>query len=176
MDERREAHFHRLAEFLRLVDHQHRVQAGVDLRMPPDRLRRAEKPVDFREHDAQRAAGPQCFEEQARVGSGECRLRLFPDAVGHQCIGLALGDHLSHQVARLGGDAKAEVGEPCGEPGDAQDAHRVFDERSGDVAEQSPADVGHTTERIDQLPGSVPRQRVDRQVPPAQVVLDRHLG
>jgi hypothetical protein len=73
-----------------------------------------------------------CFHQAAR--------QFLPDALGHQGIDFAGGDHLAHQ--RQGFRRHREIGEARGEARHAQDAHRVLGEGRRDVAHHARGEVG----------------------------------
>ncbi len=95
-------------------------------------------------------------------------------------LDLARVDHRAHQRGRVGRDG--EVGEARGEARDAQDAHRILDERVADVPEQLRAQIRLPAERIDDRPDEravrahFARHRVDRQVAPHEILLERDVG
>ena len=63
-----------------------------------------------------------------------------------------------HQLAGLIGDPETEISETGGETRHPQDAHRVFDERIGDVAQQAGLEVCAAAVGIDD--GSIGRRRI----------------
>ncbi len=173
--ESREPHRGVRAQFFRLFDDHQRVQARVDLGVPFRRLRHAEQRVYLGQHDTQCITGTQGFEKMARIRPAERELGFLPDPVGYERIGFAAGDHLPHQVARFGRDTKTERREACCEACRAQDAHRVFDERVRNVAQQARFEVTHTAKRINQGAVGIDGKRIDGQVTAGQVFLDRNL-
>ena len=79
-----------------------------------------------------------------------------------------LRDHGAHQLQRLGRDREIEA---RGEARHAQDAHRVFGERRPDVAQHARLQIGGAAERIDEIAGLVPRDRVDREIAAREILL-----
>ena len=133
------------------------VDAGVDFRVPFLRLRHAEQRVDLRVDHLQRAAVAQHADEDVGAGFAQRLLGFRPDALGHQRVGLAVGDHLPHQRQRLVGDAKAERRVTRGETRHAQDAHRVFGEGLRHMAQQARLEVALAAVGIDDVAGAVLR-------------------
>jgi hypothetical protein len=84
---------------------------------------------------------------------------------------LAVVHHFAHQLQGL--RRQAEVGEAGREPRHPQDAHRVLAEGIGDVAQHALRYVALAVIGIDQPAGLVPGDRVDRQVAPRQILLQR---
>jgi hypothetical protein len=116
------------------------------------------------------------MQEGARLRFAERLLRFRPDALGLQVVGFAGLDDLAHQRQRFVGDAEAAGGETRGEARDAQHAHRILGERRRDMAQDAIAQVGGAAKRVDQRAAFVLGDRVDRQVAPAQIVFERHVG
>ena len=69
-----------------------------------------------------------------------------------------------------------EIRKARGEARDAQDAHRVLDKRRTDVAQNAGVKIALALIRIDQRAVLVERHRVDRQIAPRQILLERHVG
>ncbi len=153
-----------------------RVHARVDLRMPLRRLRHAEQRVDLGIDALERAAVAQHREERARRRFAQRLLGLLPHAFGHQRVHLAPRHHAAHQRHRVGSDPKAERREARGEARRPQHAHRILDEGGGDVPQHPRFDVALAAERVDQRPAGRLRHRVDGQIAPREVLLERHLG
>ena len=107
------------------------------------------------------------------VRLGEATREFLPDALGHQVVGFARGDHPLHQRQRVVRDAE---GEARGEARDAQDAHRILVERGADVPQHAVAQVGFAVERIDERSVRRPGHRVDGEVAAREVLLERHVG
>jgi hypothetical protein len=80
--------------------------------------------------------------------------------------------HPAHQCHRLRRDFEGEAG---GEPRHPQDAHRVLDESLADMAQHAALEVLRAPERVDQVALLVACDRVDGEVAPRQVLLQRHV-
>jgi hypothetical protein len=172
----REAHVDAATQFHRLAQRQQLVHAGVDLRVPFLRLRHAEQCVDLREDHLQRAAGAQYADEHFGVRFAQRLLRLGPDPLGHQGVGLAGVHHAAHQRHGLPGDLEAQRRITRGETRHAQDAHRIFGERLGDVAQLAGREIALTVVGIDHVAVRVLGHGVDGEIAAPQVVLERDVG
>jgi hypothetical protein len=74
--------------------------------------------------------------------------QLLPDALGHQVVGFAVLDHLAHQLQGFG--CHAEIAEARRKTRHAQDAHRVFAEGVGHMAQHAVAQVALAAIGVDQ--------------------------
>ena len=108
------------------VQHHHQVHTGVDLGVVLSPLGHAPQAVHFGQQAMQGAALAQHLEHARGLRFHQAARQLLPHAFGHQVVGFTVGHHLLHQGQRAGGHA--EVVETRGEPGQPQDAHRVFGE------------------------------------------------
>ena len=133
------------------VEHHHQVHAGVDLGVVIGALRHAPEPVDFRQQSRQRAAVAQHGKHARGLVGHQPARQLLPDALGHQVVDLATGDHLKHQRHCLGRDG--EIGKTRRKARDAQNAHRVFAKRRTDMTKQFGLQVVHTTVWVNQMLG-----------------------
>ena len=170
----------------RQVEHHHQVHAGVDLGVVVGALRHAPQALHLGQQTLQRAALAQQLEHARRPLLHEPARKLLPDALGHQVIHLAVLHHVAHQLQGLWRDA--EVGEARAQPRHAQDAHRVLAEGVGHMAQHPGLEVALPLVGVDQLvelevEGAVGADavrgdgdRVDREVAPCQVLLERHVG
>ena len=147
------------------------MHAGVDLGVIVGALRHAEQAIDLGQHARERAAAAQHLEHPRRLVLHQAARELLPDALGHQRIDFAVGDHLAHQRFGLGGDL--EVGEARREARHAQDAHGVLGECRRDMAQHLGVEVAPAAVRIDQRAVLVLGDRVDGEVAAGEVVLER---
>ena len=120
----------------------------------------------------QKAGLAQHVEHPLRVRLGKPLGELLPDPLGDQRVGFSRIDHAAHEVQGLGVHLEAESRR---EPRHAQDAHRVLGERRADVAQEAPLEVLPAAEGVDQRAVLVPGDRVDGEVAPAQVFLERDI-
>ena len=118
----------------RVVEHHHHVHAGIDFRVIVGALRHAPQRIDFRQNARERAAVAQHVEHARRLRLHQSARHFLPHALGHERIDFAVRDHLLHQRARFRRDG--EIREARGKAREAQNAHRVFDKRIADMAEQ----------------------------------------
>ena len=137
-----ETHGHAAAQLHRLAQRQQLVDAGVDLRVPLRGLRHAEQRIDLRVDHLQRAALAQHADEHIGAGLAQRLFGFGPHAFGHQRSRFAVGDHLPHERQGFVGHAEAQRRITRGEPRHAQDAHRIFDEGLGHVAQQARREIG----------------------------------
>ncbi len=165
------AHLHIRREPRGLIQHQHGVHAGVDLRMHLGGLRHAEQRVDLPQHAGERTALAQAEEETRGRVLPQGALELRPHAFGHQCVHFALVNQPPHQGHGSGRDGKAHAGVTCSEPRHPQHAHRVLGESRRDVAQHPLADVRRTAEGVDESPVAVLGDGVYRQVAAFEVVV-----
>lgn len=162
------------------VDDHHGVHAGVDLGVIVGALRHAPQPVELGQQADQRTAVAQHGEQARRPRLQQPARQFLPDPLGHQRVHLAGLGHALHQRAGLGGDV--ELGEARGKARHAQDAHRVFDEGLGDVAEGARGEIRLPAVRVDDgadqraVLRHALRHRVDGQVTADQVVFERDVG
>jgi hypothetical protein len=96
-----------------------------------------------------------------------------PYALGDERVALAARDHSPHELRRLRRDREAEFCEACGEARYAQDADGVLDEGVRDVAQKTRLEVVAAAEGIDDVVARVARDGVDREVAPAEILLER---
>jgi len=109
--QRREAHGRVPGHLRGQLEYLHRVQTGVDLRMPLLRLRYAVECGDLREHDLERAACAQYLEVDRGLLLAERALRLDPDALGHQRGKFAARRDAAHELESLRRHRETEPGE-----------------------------------------------------------------
>ena len=83
---------------------------------------------------------------------------------------------LPHQRQRFIRNVKAQRRITRSETRHAQDAHRVFGKGFRYVAQQARFEVSLPAVGIDDISGAVFGHRVDGEVAPAQIVLERHVG
>ena len=121
----------------------------------------------------ERAAVAQHRQHPRRVRLHQSARELLPDALGGKRRELARRDQRPHQRLGLGGDDEAEA---RGEARDPQHAQRILGERRRDVPQHAGREVAGAAVGIDQRAVGAARHRVDRQVAPREVVLERHLG
>ena len=143
------AHSQRRVQLRRHVQHHQQVNASVNFRVVRGGLRHAPELVDFRQQPVQRTAVFEHRQHARRLRFHQPARQLLPDAFGHQRIGFAVGHHLLHQ--RHGFRRDRKVMEPGGEPRQPQNAHRVFGEGWGDVAQHPLAQVVLAAAGIDQM-------------------------
>ena len=79
--------------------------------------------------------------------------------------------HVAHQCKRFRRERESTRGKARGEARHAQHAHRVLGERRRDMAQHVFAQIRRAAKRVDQLARLIFGDRVDRQVAPAQIVL-----
>ena len=89
--------------------------------------------------------------------------QLLPHALGHQCIGFAVIDHLPHQLQCFGCDLKTIAG---GKAGGTQNAYRVFGKCGGNVAQDTVGQILAAAEGIDQAAVFVFCHGVDGKIAP----------
>ena len=83
---------------------------------------------------------------------------------------------LLHEREGLRGDLKSQLRIACREARHAQDAHRVFDETCRHVAQHTRAEVRLPAIGIDELAVRALGHRVDGEIAPLQVLLQRDIG
>ncbi len=151
------------------------MKTGVDFGVPPGWLRHAVEHVDLGVNDPQRSAAPQGFKED--VGSWLCEstLGFLPDSLSDQRANLTGVRHSRHQVRGLFRDAKSQIRVTRGEPGETEDANRVFDEALRDVSEHACLDVALPSVGIDDLPFWGFRHRVDGEIATLEIIFKRHI-
>ncbi|CFN99637.1 Uncharacterised protein [Bordetella pertussis] len=126
-------------------------------------------------HHARQRAGPgQHIQHARRRLRHQPARHFFPDPLGHQRIGLAGLDHAAAQLHGFRRDA--EVAKARGKTAQTQDAHRVLGEGLAHVAQHAGPYIGHAIERVDQFALRRAGDRIDRQVAPLQVLLQRNVG
>ena len=152
------------------------VHAGIDFRMVFGALRHAVQRIHLRQHCAQGVRVAQGAQEGGRRVAAQCLRKFLPHAFGGEFGQFAVFGHRTHQRQRFRRDGEAQRGEARHEPCRAQYPQRILDEGVADVAQHAPLDVGGATERIDQAAIGSARDRVDGEVAPAQVLLQRHRG
>ena len=96
-------------------------------------LRHAPQPVHFGQQVRQRAASAQRIKHARGLALHQAARQFLPDALGHQPIDFAVCHHLAHHGQGFGRDGK--VGKARRKARQPQDAHRVFAEGVGDVAQ-----------------------------------------
>ena len=139
-----------------------------------DDLQQALAERDF-SHDArQRAAFLQHRQHARRARFHQSFRHFLPHAFGHQGIDFAVLHHPAHQLH--GGRCHRKSMKTGGKAGQAQDAHGVFAERVGDVAEDFVLDILHTAERVGQGAILGLCDGVDGQIAPHQVVFQGDVG
>jgi len=131
--------------------------------------------IDLGENTRQGTALAQDFEKARGSIFTQGALCFLPDAFRHQGIDLTIIDHLLHQDHGFIGDLEPVLSKTRGKPRDPQDAHRVLDKRRRDMAQHAVGQVVLAAERVDQTAGLILRDRIDGQVAPPQVVLERDL-
>jgi hypothetical protein len=89
-------------------------------------------------------------------------------------IHLAIAHHLSHQFHRLVGHAETQRREARGKSCHAQHAHRIFHEGRRHMTQHARLDIAHAIERIGERAVLVLGNRVDGEVAPRQILLQRH--
>jgi hypothetical protein len=94
----------------------------------------------------QRAALAQHVEHARGARFHQPARQLLPHPLGHQVVGLAVRHHLAHQLHGFG--RHREIGETRRKARHAQDAHRVFAERVGHMAQHAVLQVALAAIRI----------------------------
>jgi len=135
------------------------------------RLRHAEQAIDFGEQAGQRAAIAQHPEHARGLRFHQAACDLLPHPLGHQRVDLAVVDHPPHQ--RIGFRRHRKVGETGGEARNSQNADRILGEGFADVAEHSCRQIALPAIGVHQRAGLVLGHRVDGEVAPPQVFLQR---
>ena len=171
MPEAGEAHGERRVELRGHVEHQHQVQAGVDLGVVRFGLRHAPQAVDFGQQPGERAAAAQHLEHARRLVLHQPARELLPHPLGHERVDLSGFHHQPHQRGGLRCDA--EIGEARRKARQPQDAHRVFGKRRRHVAQHLGLEVALAVVRVDQRAVNVACHRVDGEVAPHQVFFER---
>ncbi len=123
----------------------------------------------------ERSARAQHLEVFPRPVFAERASGLRPDSLGNERGHLARIDDPPHQVQRLGRDPETERRQPRGEARDSQDAQRVLDERLRDMTQPARLDVASPAVRIDEDAVLGARHRIDGEVAPREIVLERHI-
>ena len=178
--ERGESHRGVGRQLARDVEHLQRVDAGVDLRDATCAgCGTPNSAVDLRE-TAPRARRTRAAPRNRPCGGclAERALGFDPDALGHQRLQSRRSARCrcisSHRLRR---DREAERREARREARDAQHAQRVFDEGGRDVAQHARLEVAAAAVGIDERRRRASlRHRVDRQVAPREVFLERDVG
>ncbi|OQC08585.1 MAG: hypothetical protein BWX79_01620 [Alphaproteobacteria bacterium ADurb.Bin100] len=148
-------------------------------------LGHAPQAVQLGQHHGQCATFAQHREHARRLRLHQPARQFLPHALGHQMVGLAVLHHFAHQLHGLG--RHREIGEARRKARHAQDAHRVFAEGVGHMAQHAGLQVALAAVGVDQviflpiLAGSQRRMvidsyRIDSKIAPRQVFLQRHLG
>ena len=132
----------------RHVQHHHQVNAGVYFRVVFGDLRHAPQPVNLRQQLFQCPAGPQNVEQARWLFRHQAARQFLPDPLGYQCVNLAVVHHVLHQPVGLGRDGK--IRKAGSQPGHTQNAHRVFAERVGHMAQHFALNISAAVIRIDQ--------------------------
>ena len=144
--------------------------------MPCGRLRHAEQGIDFRVDSRQGSANAQDAKESRRRRLAQRFLRFLPDSLGDERVHFVTLDHAAHQFDGGRRDPEAQRREACGETCDPQHAHRIFDERVGDMAQHSGLEIGDAAVGIDQRTVRRPRDCIDRQIAPREVLFEGDSG
>ena len=158
------------------VEHHHHMHPGVDLRVPFRGLGHAPETVDLGQQTRQGAAVAQHLEEARGPLLAERARHLLPDAIRHQGVDLAGGDHGARQLQGLIGDAETESDEARGQPRQTQDTHRILGEGRRDVAQDARFQIGQTAMRVDHPAAGVHRHGIDGEITPQQILFQRHSG
>ena len=124
------------------------MHAGVDLGVVFGALRHAPEAVHLGQQHLQRAAFEQHVEHARGRGLHQPARQFLPHPLGHQVVGLAVLHHLAHQLHRFGRDV--EVGETRCKTRHPQDAHRVFAEGVGHMAQHAGLQVALAAVGVDQ--------------------------
>ena len=124
----------------------------------------------------QRPTTAQRLEEHIGPGLAERALRLFPNALGDECIDFARGRHALHQDESVFGYPETQVGISSGKTSDAQDAHRVLHERVRHVTQHTRLQVTAPSIGIDDFARRRLCHRIDGEIAAAQIVLESHVG
>jgi len=156
------------------LQHQQQVHTGVDLGVVLGALRHAPQPRHLGQQARQRAGFAQHLEQPRRVRFHQPAREFLPHPFGHQRVDLAVADHAAHQRHRLGGDRK--IGPARREARHAQQSHRILDEGVRDMAQHARAQVALAAMGVDQAAVLVARHRIDGEVAPRQVLLERDVG
>jgi predicted aminopeptidase len=176
MDQNREARGRRRIQAHGAFERHHDVNAGVDFRMPARGLRHAVERCDLGKDHLERTALAQGEKEELGVRLAQGPLSLLPDPLGYQRIDFAIPDHFLHQGARLRRNREPTIAEAGREACYPQHADRVFDESFRDVAQDTSLQIIGATKRIDEFAGRTLRDGIDRQIAPAQILRERHVG
>ncbi len=170
----------------RHVQHHHQVDAGIDFGVVVGALWHAPQPVNFGQQLLERTTGAQHLKHARRRVLHQATRQLLPDPLGHQRIGLAARYHFAHQ--RQGFRRYCEVRKTRSKTRDPQDAHRVFAEGVGDMAQHFGLQIAVPAPGIDQdfivyiKWAFSPYQTVlnsygiDSEVAPCQVFFERYTG
>ena len=144
--------------------------------MPLGRLRHAEQRIDLGVDGLQRAAVAQHAEEYAGRRLAQRLLRFLPHAFRNQRVDLAARHQGAHQLQGFRRHAESERREARGKARHAQHAHRILDERLRHVAQGARVEIPTPSEGIDQRAVGGLRHRIDGQVAPREILLQRHVG
>ena len=99
--------------------------------------------------------------------------KLLPHALGNQRVGFSACDDRAHELERLGRDIEAKA---RGESRNPQDSHGVFDKCGADVAKNAGAQILRAVVGVYEVSIGIARDRVDREIAPRKIVLQRHVG
>ena len=139
-----------------------------------DDLQQALAQLDF-SHDArQRATFLQHRQHARRPRFHQSFRHFLPHALGHQGIDFAVLHHPAHQFH--GGRCHRKSMKTGGKARQAQDAHGVFAERVGHVAEDFVLDILNAAERVGQTAVRSLRDGVDGEIAPHQIVFQGDVG
>ena len=139
------------------------------------RLRHAEQRVDLGEYRAERSALAQRAEVFLRARLAQRPAGFGPHPFRDQVRQFAARGHVAHQRHRGGVDAKAACCEPGHEPRHAQHPQRILDEGIRNMAQHAVAQILRAAVGVDQAAFGVLGHRVDAEVAPRQIVLERDL-
>ena len=95
------------------------MHTGVDFRMPARWLGNSVERGKLRKNLRQRPTTAQRLEEHVGPGLAERAFRLFPNALGDECIDFARGRHAFHQDESVFGHTEAQVGISSSKASDA---------------------------------------------------------
>ena len=125
------------------------MHAGVDFGVVFGALRHAPQAVQLGQHHGERTAIAQHVEHARRLRFHQAARQLLPHALRHQVVGLAVGHHFAQQCPGFGRDGKVvKTRRKARQP---QDAHRVFAEGVGHVAQHLGLQIALAAERVDQI-------------------------
>ncbi len=149
------------------------VHARTDLALGRLHGWNAECRIDLRYELRERTALTQHGQHPRRTRFHEPLGQFLPDALRRQRREFARGHDGAHQ--RLGFRRHGES-QACSEACDAQHAQRVLDERGRHMAQHAGAQVGLAAVRVDEGAVLATRHRIDREIAPRQVLLQRDIG